>query len=308
MYSLNDLLTALKHPNMALRECNRIYNHRFGTRTFNTAGDDILKEDWDLLFILDACRYDMFSSTNPISGTLEKRTSKGANTVEFLRGNFAEKELYDTVYVTANPQLHRFRDEIDVRFYDVINVWSESGWNEKHRTVLPETMTEAAIEAARQYKNKRLIFHYIQPHYPFVNSDINIGKDQLTDPSATKENVWVQLMKAKTEIDPSKVIEAYYENLEAVYPHLKKAIDECVGKAVITSDHGNCLGDRARPIPIQEWGHPNGIHVDELLTVPWLITEFEQRREVVSEKSSLTREVGSDTNVVKGRLADLGYV
>jgi len=40
--------------------------------------------------------------------------------------------------------------------------------NEEHRTVLPETMTEATLEAKRRYLNKRLLLHYLQPHAPFL--------------------------------------------------------------------------------------------------------------------------------------------
>ena len=36
-----------------------------------------MKEDWDNLVILDACRYDMFKKLNTINGKLEYKISIG---------------------------------------------------------------------------------------------------------------------------------------------------------------------------------------------------------------------------------------
>jgi len=38
------------------------------------------------------------------------------------------------------------------------------------------------------------------------------------------------------------------------------------------------FGERASPIPIQEWGHPEGIWTDKLVKVPWLEVPYKERR------------------------------
>jgi hypothetical protein len=75
-------------------------------------GIDIFEQDWDNLLLLDVCRYDAFEELNGIVEDLRPVTSRVSATPEFLRGNLRGRELHDTVYVTANPMLHRHADEI----------------------------------------------------------------------------------------------------------------------------------------------------------------------------------------------------
>ena len=51
---------------------------------------DVMKEDWDFLIVLDACRYDYFSEMyeNFFTGRLEKRLSPDCSTVEWLKRSF----------------------------------------------------------------------------------------------------------------------------------------------------------------------------------------------------------------------------
>jgi hypothetical protein len=277
-----------------------------GSRSYNSQGTDIFSEDWDSLVILDACRYDMFESLSKFSDPLDTRISRGSSTVEFLRGNFDGGEFLDTVYVTANPQLYRHHDEIDVEFHDVIDVWREEGWDDEHRTVLPETMTRFAKRAIDDYPNKRLIFHYIQPHYPFLGSSDEFDKGHLSETSPNKENVWGQLITGEASVEPEEVVQLYYDNLERTLPHIEELLDYAERKTVVTSDHGNMLGERARPIPIREWGHPRGIYTEELVKVPWLVVESESRPTIVAEDFERNRDA-VDQDVVAERLRNLGY-
>jgi hypothetical protein len=41
-------------------------------------------------------------------------------------------------------------------------------WDDETGTVRAETRTNAALEAAERFPHKRLVVHYMQPHYPFV--------------------------------------------------------------------------------------------------------------------------------------------
>jgi hypothetical protein len=248
----------------------------------------------------------MFESLSKFSDPLDTRISRGSSTVEFLRGNFDGGEFLDTVYVTANPQLYRHRDEIDVEFYDVIDVWREEGWDEEHRTVLPETMTRFAKQAIDDYPNKRLIFHYIQPHYPFLGSSDEFDKGHLSETNPDKENVWGQLITGEASVEPEEVVELYYDNLERTLPHIEELLDYAERKTVVTADHGNMLGERARPIPIREWGHPRGIYTEELVKVPWLVRSVSDRPEVVAEEPE-REDTTVDEDVVAERLRNLGY-
>jgi len=298
------LRRAIDNPVLFLRQANRLYHRRLGRREHNTDGDDVLGEDWDSLLVLDACRYDMFARCSGLPGRLERRRSKGSATTEFLTANLDGRDLRDAVYVTANPQLYRNRGSIRATFHDVIHVWREEGWNEEHGTVLLETVTEYAARAAEEYPDKRLIVHYMQPHYPFVDSETGFDKEHLT--GERQENVWSQLLHGTLDVERGDIWRIYEANLERALPHVEVLMDALDGRTVVTADHGNMVGERAFPIPIREWGHPRGIYTKELVEVPWLVQKDGPRRKIRREApATQSSEVAGE--VVADRLRDLGY-
>lgn len=302
MYSR--ILDGIRNPSLVARVLNRLY---YGSRNplgYHEAGVDVIKEDWDNLLILDACRYDVFEQNNTLMGDLESRVSRAAATPEFLAGNFEGRTLHDTVYVTANPQF--YRNGVDCEFHAVDNVWLDAGWHEEYGTVLPETVTEHAIDAQERYPDKRIIVHYMQPHYPFIDSDIGVGTDVLEDDSTTR-HIWMQLQTGELEYSPEAVWKAYAANLRRAIPHVKEALNALDGKTVITSDHGNLFAERASPIPVRTWGHPRQTYVDELTRVPWLVVDADERPETRADPpEAIDSDVSDD--VVESRLADLGYL
>ena len=142
MNSLSRLSGAVKSPTLFARHANRLYHRRLNQRRYNPDSVDVFAEDWDNLLVLDACRYDMFERYADLPGRLEYRDTRGTSTTEFLKANFAGRDLRDTVYVTANPQLYYNREEIDADLHRVMDVWQEEGWNDEYGTVLLETITE----------------------------------------------------------------------------------------------------------------------------------------------------------------------
>lgn len=303
--SLSRLRRGLESPNLFLREANRLYHTRGYTRPFNTDGVDIFAEDWDHLVILDACRYDMFAEQADLPGTLESRNSRGSNTVEFLTANFADRDLRDTVYVTANPQLYRHRDSIEPELHATVDVWQEDGWDEEKKTVLPETMADRTLEAAERFPEKRIVSHFIQPHYPFL-IDETVFDDSQAFLKQDEAGSWQQVMTGELSVSTDSVWRAYRATLDRALPSVERLLEELDGKVVVTADHGNMVGERARPVPVIEWGHPQQLYTEELVRVPWHVREGERRRRVESESASEpSSEVESDA--VEERLADLGY-
>ncbi|QLH81217.1 hypothetical protein [Halosimplex pelagicum] len=306
MYSLDQLKRGFASPNLFFREANRLYHRRLNTRTHNISGIDVFSEDWDNLLLLDACRYDMFAEQSDLRGQLESRISRGSSTAEFLKGNIRDRELHDTVYITANPQFYRLQDQLGASFHAVENVWMREGWDEDYNTVLPETMTAAAFDAAEQYPDKRLFIHYIQPHYPFIvdNSELFDNEQAFLKPD--EAGSWHQLMTGELTASRNDVWRAYRDNLSRTLPHVNELLDGLEGKSVVSSDHGNMVGERAYPFPIREWGHPRGIYTEQLVKIPWLVIQGE-RREIVSQPP-LDEHEETDDDIVADRLEQLGYV
>lgn len=260
-------------------------------------GLSFMERDWDTMILLDACRFDLFKQANTLSGTLERVLSNGSSTMEFLEKNFAGKQFSDTVYVTANPNSHH----VDAEFHAVVPLWDEH-WDKELKTVTPKKVAEKAIETHRKFPNKRLLVHFIQPHYPFIGeTGRKIEQGGFTGRGVIADyreglTIWEQLRRGK--IDKVTAWRAYRENLELALPHVESIVEAVDGKTVVTSDHANAFGE------FGEWGHRSGIYLESVLAVPWLEIEGDSRRPVTS--GSVERTVG-DESVLEDRLSALGY-
>lgn len=306
-YDVSDFTRAFRDPELFLIELRRIalsVNAAYSRLRGLDNRCNVVEEDWDNLVILDGCRYDLFTGENVIEGRLESRTSAGSESWEYLRENFQGRRLHDTVYVTANPHAPKLAEGT---FHHRRNLL-EDKWDEELRTVPPDVMTEEALKMHGEYPDKRIIIHYMQPHFPFIGetgrriAHSGIGSENGTD---GKPHVWFGLRDGVLDIDEDQVYEAYRENLEITLPHVRELVQGLDGKSVITSDHGNLVGERTGPIPVKGYGHPKRFYAPALVTVPWLVVESTERRDVTSASPSGHEPV--DTDVVEERLEDLGY-
>lgn len=291
----------LKRPKLLAQGLNVLY-HRFRTRLQDgPSGIDVIEEDWDNLLILDACRYDTFEQAyrerDSLKGDLRRVRSQAPYTNEFLSRNFGGRKLHDTVYVTSSPHVHKSNrgevGEIDDDFHAIYHVWRQD--------FHPETLTDAAIDAVAAFPNKRLVFHYIPPHWPFFGSK---GKELFGD--CDYEAPWEELTSGEESVPLADLQAAYRENLNIALDHVERLLPKLKGKTVITADHGQLLGDREYPIPVRGYGHP-GLRVAELVEVPWLELPVERRRRIRSEPPETTDQTIDNEQSVKA-LKDLGYV
>ena len=291
---------------------NRWYYSGFGRREFNEDGIDIFEEDWDNLLILDACRYDTFEKIHDLPGTLSKRESRASTTPEFIRANIHAADLRDTVYVTSTPQIHN-HDDVEHSFHRIIDVW-DGEWDDGLGTVPPGAVAQAAVDAHEQYPNKRLLVHFLQPHYPFIGE---VGQEHFdyekvslgtgTSANDGSEKFWDTVGTVINDVSEDVVWKAYEENLRVALPHVERLLTELRGKTVVTADHGEMIYDRARPIPIQVNGHPGGLYTSELIEVPWHSYTNGSRRRISSQAETDGRSAEVDQEVVEERLRDLGY-
>jgi len=300
MYSPGQVLRGLRNPDLIRKELNKLYYSRGNTRPYNVGGIDVFEEDWDTLVVLDACRYDIFEQRHALPGRLDRRESRASDTEEFLRANFGGRALHDVVYVTGNPQL--FRKDIDTSLHAVKNVWREDGWDDRYRTVLPEKMTEWTLEAAREFPYKRLVVHYMQPHYPFIGGT---GREHFENGSLA---FWNRVESGEIDASDHVLELAYRENLDIVLPHVEELLAELDGKTVVTADHGQMLGERAGVLPRRYYGHPGGVYHENLVAVPWLVHETGSRRETYPEPPVTSAPGPGDERTAERRLRDLGYV
>jgi len=278
-------------------------------RAHHSDDPTIPEADWDSLLLLDACRYDLFAETaRGLPGELSRRTAHDSATPRYLAENFAGGQFHDIVYVTANPYVNTRLP--DGTFHHVVPVW-KSGWDDDLQVVPPEAMLEATLEAYAEFEDKRLLVHFTQPHAPFIG-DVQLGerdvspiRERALGREADSANPTPFEMLARGDVSREEVWRAYRANLECVLPAVQTLLAELEGKTVITADHGNALGEWAKPFPLRVYGHPPGIRIPPLTEVPWHVHVSGERRDVQAEPP-----VSTETNElpdVEERLEMLGY-
>lgn len=306
--SLANLKRAARNPRLFLREAHRLFswplhqlNAYYLDRTLPEAVN-VLDRDWDTLVILDACRYDYFESYNRISGDLNLTFVDGNRSWEFMQNNFVERQAHDTVYVTANP----YADQLPDGTFHYVDYLTDR-WNEEIGTVLPEDVRQAAIDANREYPNKRLIVHFMQPHRPYLGPTAEELRSRIDLKGFRNEGDGLQIWGAAKQKDVTveEVREAYAESLTIVLEEAAELVNALNGKTVITADHGEMLGERVSPITSRVWGHSEGFSTRLLRTVPWLSIEGNDRREITTDAPETSEELQGDS--VSERLEALGY-
>jgi hypothetical protein len=305
MVSISDLKKVKQNPILACRWVNQqVQSIGFDQLRDST---NIFDEDWDNIIILDACRSDLLMeySDNLPDNDFATVWSGGSSSKEFLQYNIGDRSLDDVVYVTANPFVLEFDDNI----YETYHAW-DTHWSDEQKTVLPGDLQEVALEAAAEFPDKRIVIHFMQPHYPFIG---DFGRSSIPHhrsftgngirTESDEPDIW-DLLKTN-QVDESSVWKAYSENLELTLPFCEELVDRLEGKTVLTADHGNAFGERSYPIPIKVYGHPYGLRLQSLIEVPWVEFPFTTRRHT---KSSQITENRTNLDVPTSQLQDLGYM
>jgi len=262
-------------------------------------GTPIYERDWDLLIVVDACRIDLMrevaSNYDFIDGVTDFR-SRDSMTRTWMKKNFISEyteEMAETVYVCANPFSKEVLTAED--FSGLYQVW-EYAW-EDPGTVPPRAVTDRTVEIARTYDTDRIIAHYMQPHCPFVpRPDLTGGKRLERFGNQEWDDVWMKLRAGELTYD--EVWQAYRENLELVLDDVGLLLENVDAEtAVITSDHGNALGERG------VYGHPPMMPMDCLRNVPWIETSATDR-ETHEPETDVETDVSVDR---REQLSALGY-
>lgn len=263
---------------------------RFGTNVF--------EREWDVLLILDACRYDMYQR---IIGESDRIWSVGSSSDEWMDHTFTDEyaeELAQTAYVTGNP----FSDDHCPanRLAHVDEVWRHE-WDDERGTILPQPITDHAI-ARRREGYDRVIGHYMQPHYPFIgertSSDEKMQWDVVGDETHQGEGfaLWDQFLYGERD-DLNEVRQAYDDNLRHVWSHVETVCENVDGRVVVTADHGNALGEWGM------WGHKPGMLHSKMRHVPWDTYECTDEETYVPDLEAEVNDIDKQE-----QLESLGYL
>jgi hypothetical protein len=257
------------------------------------SGIDVTNKDWDNLIILDACRYDIFQKYSRFAEASTTRViSQGCWSFEWQKNNFVGKSLHDTIYITANGYSERIPNE--TFFKSVNSLIFDNGAH-------PSVVKALAKEAHKQHPDKKLIVHFMQPHVPHY-SDYTPNQEI---------DIWDLYLNNK--ISRSELFDSYVQNLHFVEDHVEDLLRDLQGKTIISSDHGENLGELGfnhalwtgdfglkKPL----LGH--GFQTKECRFVPWCELDFKSRRRTISSQPIRQRRERNEN--IKENLRKLGYI
>lgn len=286
-------------------------------------GTNIFEEDWDLLLILDACRPDALRQVAPEYDFLdreeiEERWSVGSGSFEFACKTFTTDyldEINETVYMGANgfvsqalyegkyapPVAAPFgwpRDNVVSAddFVEVRNLHKLRAGSDL-RVVPPDGVTDAAVYAGREFDAERYVFHYNQPHIPWLTRAMDEDR-----PVTDREYYpWEYLRSG--EMEYADAWAQYVANLRLVLDSVEELLENFdAEKVVITADHAEAFG---------EWrmhGHPTGMFLPVVKRVPWATTTACDTGTYEPQELGDESEYVMTEAEVEQQLEDLGYI
>jgi hypothetical protein len=188
---------------------------------------------------------------------------------------------------------------------------------------MPESVTKRAIELERKHPNKKMIIHYVQPHFPYIgeyaqqirlNSKLQIGGftlsfDEYDDRSdqINIENISLKeaISNPKYGLNVDDILKMYEETLEITLNSVEELIEDLDGKTTITADHGEMFGERPFRWARRHYSHPKRRRTDELCIVPWVEAEYKYRKKSIAEPPLPQKKV--DESAIDNQLNALGY-
>ena len=271
---------------------------------------NLLDEEWDYLFILDAARADLFrqalTSVAPnLVKDLSTIVSVGSTTREWGHNTFRGRELTEYGYVTATPMFHQF--DLDINpfeaFDPIVDISEEqSDLFGRFGTIPPHLTSDTVLESITARPNHKWICHYLQPHLPFIAPEVDHETLPafVTDPD--DDSVWDLL--AAGDIDVEAVREAYLANHRFVLQEVLWLLGKLPeGKQVlISSDHGNSLGGWHG-----YYGHGEGMYLPKLVKVPHIVVETGEAHAQRPSKVNPSTDHEAEFDLVEDRLVALGY-
>ena len=266
---------AIKNPSDALTWMhNRILEQRIVTPLKSRY---LFDHEWDLVVILDACRYDLAATrgaSHPIGlGSPERAYSVASNSALWVSRTFGAADphqLASTAYITGNVFTDRL-PEAPLAYLDP--VW-EYAWDDDRGCIPPRPLTDRAITAGRAGRAEKYIVHYMQPHLPpLFEPEYEVKRSAPVEGEGAvgEKSVWDRVKEGSIEEDAVK--HAYQNNLDPVLDEVSILLDNFdAAKTIITADHGNYLGEGGR------WGHPDYEWRSPVRHVPWWETTATDRR------------------------------
>ena len=223
--------------------------------------DELLKQERFCLIVLDSCRADVFEQValerfKKYGGHYRRIWVPWYNTTTWFKSVFREPK-YDLVYVSGNPIMWRFARG---KFRKFVEAWRVC-WVEELRTTHPRCVSAIAL----LHTYPRMVVHFLQPHYPYLGlTKRRFGVDRAEEALRAERDILEGIRTGR--ISRGEVMMAYVRALRWALTYVEKLLERLRGPRVfvITSDHGEHLGENGAWFHSEDTGHK------VLHEVPWL--------------------------------------
>jgi hypothetical protein len=235
---------------------------------------ELLREESFALIVMDAGRYDTFERLHRrhLNGSLKPSYSHVSSTHEWLTRNLPVLSQNTPTIFSSHPFINskgipvgglRVTDHLPKE--KIIDLW-ESHWNQGLGTVQPQEINKVFSSTDPQDRN---ILWYIQPHFPWI-SDPTLSRRLIeeSDQAGTRLDRHLADQIERGNLSRDRVRRTYEANLDTVLHSVSKLVDslaDSVERIVVTSDHGELLGEHGLCL------HRSNLQLPELTTVPWFV-------------------------------------
>jgi len=226
---------------------------------------ELLTGEWDVLIVLDACRYDVFAEV--YRGARPVRSPANC-TPTWVRKALPLMTWKIRAYYCANPVVGRELQKMGLLGFPLVPLW-EKLWQEHTPEKVPSVSPLAvAGYVIGQRAEPPFVVHLLQPHSPYIGhvplkvARWGRGRPQITLRCSRLPNPERLVRDGKLTWD--EVRRAYRANIELAMEAVRIIAGNYSGrKIVVTSDHGELLGKGER------FGHEAHWRDRELFIVPW---------------------------------------
>lgn len=258
----------------------------------HVGGVPIWNREWDILAVLDGCRFDTFDEE--YDDDVEAIRSVASTSHMWLSKTFDGRDNSTVAYISGNP----YASNLEPNEFGYFHIEPVEMTDYGIETVHPRALTERAIYVWRRRVElgiDSLVIHYMQPHVPFRSRP-----EWFENWSGTEgwgSGVWDELRAGQFGRD--EFFEAYKDNLRWCLGEdgLETLRRNCSAQIGITADHGNGAG---------EWGlygHPTGGLAPSIRTVPWAAVQGEDRETLDPDVEEASTGIDAQS-----QLEALGYM
>jgi len=230
-----------------------------------TQKDLIENNQWDVMIVLDACRYDEFVECikkSDIIGNYMKVDSQALHTAMWYEKNW--KMENDVNLISGHGILWLEEFSIFKRFKNPYGFFN----NERKKWIYPGFNFSKLLEYQIKYPGMKTLVHIIPPHLPFLGKmghefmkELDVINPHTTEGHGNM-NAYNRITQYGRIHGWDRPRKCYMENILFAIIWIEKFIDRMKGQVIITADHGELLGEGGI------YGHDNS-HGDILRSVPW---------------------------------------